>query len=206
MMLKVCGMREPDNINEIASVQPDMLGLIFYPKSKRYVKGLDTAVARRVSSAGIKTVGVFVNAGFEEIIETARDYGLDYIQLHGDESLELGKRLHAQKLKLIKVFRIDRSLPKEEMDRWSAITSFFLFDTMTNAYGGSGKQFDWQALVSYHLNVPFLLSGGIGSEDVADIMRLDVPMLAGIDINSRVESAPGMKNVEMVRAVKQQIC
>ena len=141
MLLKVCGMRELSNIEALDQLKPDFMGLIFYPKSKRYAGGGDAAAIVK-SSGKLSRVGVFVNASIDEVIEKVNLFQLTYAQLHGDESVEYVQQVRSHGIKVIKVFRIDDEFP-EEIERFSGLVDYFLFDTATQQYGGSGKQFDW---------------------------------------------------------------
>lgn len=203
MIVKVCGMRDADNIRELdEKVQPDLMGMIFYPKSPRYV-----ADHSAIPATNAAKVGVFVNAPVVEIVETVQGFGLDYIQLHGNEDVafvaELKQKTTAN---VIKVFRVTAEVDWEFLKGFEPHVAYFLFDTETKGYGGSGKQFDWQLLGAYPLDKPFLLSGGIDQESVADILRLkqQQPQLAGVDINSKFEREPAVKDiVKISRFVKQ---
>lgn len=199
LLIKVCGMKQPDNIARVAALGPDLMGFIFYEKSPRYAGHLDPAVVRGLP-AGIKKVGVFVNASSETILAKAAAYGLDYVQLHGDESPEFAGRLQSEGLKVIKVFRIAQSPPPDMAD-FAESAELFLFDTDTKAYGGSGKQFDWELLRQNEIPRPYLLSGGIGSEDAGKVAQIDLPGMIGIDVNSRFETEPGQKNIELLQKI-----
>lgn len=199
MKLKVCGMREENNIRELLALSPDFVGLIFYPKSPRYVT---EPVDWKNWPEDIKKVGVFVNPTEEAVLEKVKEYQLDFIQLHGGESVDFVKALHEQGLKLIKVFGVMDELPIRKMEPYEAYVDYFLFDTKTPAYGGSGKKFDWLILMDYSLNKPFFLSGGIDIADVAAIQGLKLDKLLAIDINSRFEVEPGLKNIKKVKELK----
>jgi len=202
-LIKVCGMKDPDNIAGLAALNPDFMGFIFYEKSPRYAGNVDPAVVHGLSS-GIRKVGVFVNATRESILAKAETYALDYVQLHGDESPTFAKRLKSEGLKVIKVFRIAEKLPPDMAD-FAESADLFLFDTDTKAYGGSGKKFDWELLRQNEIPLPYLLSGGIGPGDIAAVARLDLPGMIGIDVNSRFETAPGFKNIELIQQIIPQL-
>ena len=152
----------------------------------------------------IKRVGVFVNESIERVEETVTKYELDYVQLHGDEDLDFANELRKRGIRIIKVFSISNELPAEVAE-YEGVADFLLFDTATPDYGGSGKQFDWSILNDQKLSVPFLLSGGISEEDVEKIKDLDIPMLAGIDVNSKFEFQPGLKDLERIEKLKMSI-
>lgn len=205
MLVKVCGMTDPSNLIAIAELSPDLLGFIFYRRSPRYVgdkpgKELFTSVP-----AGIKKAGVFFNEDTEKILELSKYAGLDMIQLHGNESPEYCMRLKSTGLKIIKVFKIDVSLNICELRAYSASCDYFLFDTKSGQKGGSGKKFDWCLLAEYSLDKPFFLSGGIGPDDGREIKALRNSGLSGVDINSRFEISPGIKDVSDVKRFIDEI-
>lgn len=200
LKLKVCGMKDAENIQHLIDLRPDFMGFIFYKKSPRYVSELDADVFSRVPIS-IKKVGVFVNEDLDAVLEIYEKYGLDYIQLHGDEDLAYSKKLKAKGVKIIKVFRILDSLPYS-MAKFCDFSDYFLFDTASKSYGGSGRHFDWSILRNYSFEVPYLLSGGISLEDVEQIKEMNPSGLEGVDVNSRFEIEPGLKDIEMVRKLK----
>ncbi|MEM9324631.1 MAG: phosphoribosylanthranilate isomerase [Bacteroidota bacterium] len=206
MKWKVCGMRQGDNIEELLAVGPDFMGLIFYPHSKRYVTELAEGTRAHLASTATQIVGVFVNERLEVILEKVAQYHLDYVQLHGDEPVELGVALQSRSVKVIKVFRIADELPSEALSEWEEAADLFLFDTKTDQYGGSGRHFDWGLLRAYAGTKPYLLSGGIGPDDLGTIANLKLQGLAGVDVNSGYEVAPGVKNIQLIREMKEVIC
>jgi len=198
MMVKVCGMRDPDNIRAVEALRPDLLGFIFYPPSPRRV--LDEAAIAALPK-GAKRAGVFVDAEMELIADKVAALDLDCVQLHGAETPDYCRRLREMLpgSRLIKAFGISC---EEDLSRWrdyAAVADFFLFDAMTPGKGGSGRTFDWSLLGAYDGDVPFLLSGGIGPSDAARLRSLRHPAMAGVDLNSRFEMAPGMKDTESLR-------
>lgn len=203
MKLKICGLKNSENINEIVNLSPDFMGFIFYSKSPRFIDGLNPEVLRAISK-DIKKVGVFVKASLEDILNQVMKYGLDVIQLHGDEPLELAEQLKQKGLTVIKVFRVMDKLPTE-LEAFDGVVDYFLFDTKTKEYGGSGHQFEWSILEKYELKTPYLLSGGISLPDIDLIKEKNLPGMIGIDVNSRFEIKPGMKNIELLKALKQKI-
>ncbi|MFT4566586.1 MAG: phosphoribosylanthranilate isomerase [Saprospiraceae bacterium] len=191
MIVKVCGIKEVENYNAILNLGVDMVGVNFYKPSSRYIN--DALLPAKKNEIRI---GVYVKANMDELRQTIDQYDIDVLQLHGDESIEYCQE--AQKLRpIIKVWRIDPSFDWQSMAGFE-FADAFLFDTKTDAYGGSGDKFDWGFLSNYKMNVPFLLSGGIGPEDSADINTIDHPMFKGVDINSRFELEPGIKNGDAV--------
>lgn len=203
LRLKVCGMRNPANIQQLVGLRPDFMGFIFYKKSPRYVGDLKADVFSRIPLS-IKKVGVFVNEEIQTVLGLYEKYGLDYIQLHGDEDLAYSQELKSKGVKIIKVFRILDSLPYA-ISKFCEFSDYFLFDTATKAYGGSGRHFDWSILNNYTFEVPYLLSGGISLEDVEGLKAMTLTGLEGIDVNSRFEVEPGLKNIEMVKKLKTQL-
>ena len=203
LKLKVCGMRVPENIEGLLEVVPDFIGFIFYPKSSRYVGNMEEHLIDRIPSS-IRKVGVFVNETIENVLETVSRYNLDYVQLHGDEDLEYAMRLKEHELRVIKVFSVSDELP-EDLHAYEGIVDYLLFDTRSKNYGGSGKQFDWNILTSKEISVPFFLSGGIGLEDVDQIKSLHLPELAAIDVNSKFEIEPGLKDLERIRELRSKL-
>ena len=191
-LVKVCGMTDGDNIRAVEALGVDVIGFIFYPRSPRCVLGIPAYLPEHARRAG-----VFVNAGYDEIMRMRDAFGLEYVQLHGSESPELGLRLRAEGIRVIKAFGLDadaRALPLPGTE-WEDACDLYLFDTRTGTYGGSGRSFDWSVLDRYEGHVPFLLSGGIGPDMKNEVKSIVHKMFAGVDLNSRFESAPGMKDV-----------
>ena len=203
MKLKICGLKQPQNIKDVVGVEPDFAGFIFYQKSPRYIDGLDKDELSNIPKNIIK-VGVFVNEEIEKVIKAYHNYGLDFVQLHGDEDLEFSKELKTKGIKVIKVFRVSDTLP-DSLSEHEPYSDYFLFDTASSAYGGSGEHFNWNILSDYRLTTPFLLSGGLDLSDLDQIRDLEAPMLAGIDVNSKFEVSPGLKDVERLRELKAQL-
>ena len=191
-LIKVCGMREAENIREVEALHPDWMGFIFWPKSKRYVKEIPNHLPTQV-----KRVGVFVDETIEKVIQTAETYALDLIQLHGHESPEYAAQL--SRWKTIKAFNIADAEDFEQTKVYEGITDYFLFDTKGKSVGGNGEKFDWSVLASYHGETPFLLSGGIGPEDAESVKAFHHPKCIGIDLNSRFEIEPGLKDINKLK-------
>lgn len=198
MKIKVCGMKHPSNIREISDLGPDYMGFIFYSKSKRDVTGiLDEPLLNTLGKP--EKVGVFVNEAFEMIKSLAEQYKLSYIQLHGDESPELCLQLKKSGLGVIKVFSIDGTFDFSITKSYKSCCDFFLFDTKGENYGGTGKRFDWNILKEYDNEVPFFLSGGIEPDQADEIRNLKGLNIHAVDINSRFEIEPGLKDAGKVR-------
>lgn len=196
MKIKVCGITTVEQLQALQDMGVDYAGMIFYEKSKRYIGGELSNRKSEVKSLSISRVGVFVNAEMEVIQQAINEYGLTAVQLHGDETDEFCLDL-MDKVEVIKVFRI---ADQKEIDALVApfqeVCHYYLFDTETAAYGGSGKQFDWQVLAQAAINKPFFLSGGIGPEDVEKLKAFQHPYFYAVDVNSRFEIMPGIKDMK----------
>lgn len=201
MIVKVCGMRDPENIREVAALGVDWIGLIFFAGSPRSIinnEPLPTVNSNRQHpnyQLSIKKVGVFVDATFEELTRTATLFRLDYLQLHGNETPEDCHALQKRGYSLIKAFRIATAEDFKQTAGYEGRVDYFLFDTKSDRYGGSGKPFDWSVLEAYQGKTPFLLSGGIRPESAEAIRSFQHPRFAGIDLNSGFEIEPGLKDV-----------
>lgn len=205
MFIKVCGMRQGANVQEVARLKPDMMGFIFYPKSKRFVgDDFDASIVRSVMPE-VQTVGVFVNEEVEKVITMVRKYSLDFVQLHGNESPASCQAIREKGIKVLKAFGIHNEFDWTALEPYTDSCDYFLFDTSTKDYGGSGIKFNWKILEDYKLSKPFVLSGGIGPEDADIIKSIQHPKLAGIDINSRFEVEPGLKNVGLLQTFISKI-
>ena len=203
-MLKVCGMKDPGNIDEIVQVNPDFMGFIFYPKSPRYVVGaLDPGVLGRIPKA-IKKVGVFVNEEREKLMQLAEEYHLDVLQLHGNESPAYCARCR-ESYAVVKAFAMTEGFDFESLKEYEGSVDYFLFDAKTEKYGGSGLQFNWNLLKGYNMGEPYFLSGGIGPEDIENVLAANLPGRFILDINSKVEIEPGLKDVEKVKRVSSKL-
>ena len=229
MKLKVCGMKYVENIQQVGALQPDYLGFIFYEKSKRNFEGIIPELP-----SSIKKTGVFVNEILAIVISMVEEYRLDAIQLHGDESvayiLELKAQLAERKelfieenkqitkkknqhfiaetaIEIIKVFGIKDTFDFDILKPYVAVVDYFLFDTKGKERGGNGTKFDWTVLKKYPFEKPFFLSGGIGLEDVVEVQKTihsDLPIYA-LDVNSKFESAPGVKKIEELKEFKNSL-
>lgn len=211
MKLKICGMKYQENIIEVAKLQPDYLGFIFYEKSTRFFDGTIPDLPK-----SIKKTGVFVNATLEEILEKVKKYNLDAIQLHGEESPEFCDALcHAEldsashKIEIMKVFSIKDDFDFETIKPYESVCDFFLFDTKGKLPGGNGYTFNWNVLRQYASTKPYFLSGGIGLEETENVLsflrRQESKYCHSIDINSKFEIEPGLKNIELLKTFKTQL-
>lgn len=189
MIVKVCGMRDSENIRAIEQTKADLMGFIFHPKSPRFVASLPEYMPKKQ-----KRVGVFVNASLEQILAKAQKFSLEYIQLHGDEPPAFCSELKNRGLKVIRAQRIANADDIIRAESYN-MTDLMIFDTKTELYGGSGKKFNWQLLENYKGCVPFLLSGGIRSDTFEEIKAFFHPQFAGIDLNSGFEISPALKDV-----------
>jgi phosphoribosylanthranilate isomerase len=198
MIIKICGMRDRANISDVAALKPDWMGFIFYPPSKRYVgENFNPEIVKSLMPE-IQTIGVFVNKAYEDMIEIARKYDFDMVQLHGNESPEYCHSAHDAGFDVIKAFGIHPDFDWSMLESYANVCKYFLFDTSTKAYGGSGKQFDWRILKGYSLPNPFILGGGIGPDDTEAIKTINMQQFAGIDINSCFEIQPAMKDTQRI--------
>ena len=204
MKIKVCGMLHETNIGEVAGLKPDFMGFIFYPKSPRYVVGKLKADVTASLPRSIIACGVFVNDTLETIVEHTKNYHLTAVQLHGDESPQMCDNLRELGFIVIKAFRIDENFDFSTVEPYEGFCDYFLFDTKTSAYGGSGEKFNWQILNKYQGETPVVLSGGIGLKDVEAVKALSDKVFA-VDINSKFESEPGLKKVDELRQFFKKI-
>lgn len=203
MRIKVCGMTQVEQVHALEDMGVAFAGFIFYHKSPRYVVGKIKPEDLAKSRLKINKVGVFVNADYHEVMRHVEEYGLYMVQLHGDESPRLCERLSEQ-VPVIKVFRIKEGDNIDwKVREYGNVSDLYLFDTDWANFGGSGKKFDWGILEQAEINKPFLLSGGIGVEDVNDIKQFTggkhASQLFALDVNSRFEVSPGVKDMELVK-------
>lgn len=192
MITKVCGMRDAQNIRDVESLGVDWIGMIFWPKSKRYVAEVPSYLPEH-----LKKVGVFVDSTLDDILQHISDYQLDIIQLHGQESPDFAKALKPHTI--IKAFNIEKADDLLQTEKYEGIADYFLFDTKGKMVGGNGQKFDWSVLTAYQGKTPFLLSGGIGPEDAGSVRSFHHPRCIGIDLNSRFESEPGFKDINQLK-------
>ncbi|MDO9037111.1 MAG: phosphoribosylanthranilate isomerase [Lutibacter sp.] len=201
MQIKVCGMRDKENISGLMTLKPDYIGFIFYDKSKRFVADFPQIEI----PSSVKKVGVFVNDAIEEILEKANQHTLDFVQLHGNETSEYCSALSAKNIKIIKAFSVDENFDFSAIKPFEKHVSLFLFDTKGKNYGGNGIKFNWDLLQNYKGKTPFLLSGGISKNDAEEIKKMKHPAFLGIDINSGFELAPGLKNIKEIKKFKNRL-
>ncbi len=222
MIIKVCGMRDGGNISEAIEAGADWIGMIFWPKSPRYVQMVPSLTGTLPDSANesnvpqgcneasgakkVKRVGVFVNDSAQNIITRVVNFKLDIVQLHGDENPTFIRNVRATlaggicpDIKFIKAISVENADDFGKCAEYEGVVDYFLFDTKCDGRGGSGKHFDWSLLENYHGSTPFLLSGGVGVDDADTLKSLNLPMMAGIDINSRFETEPGVKDIDKIK-------
>jgi len=198
MKIKVCGMRDPQNIASVAELKPDYMGFIFYERTPRYAGNMPPEAVHALPD-DICRVGVFVNATYSEICSIADKYRLDMVQLHGDEPAEFCASI--RKLRpVIKSVAIESAGDVGfYAGLYADVVDYLLFDTRTPLFGGSGQRFDWEVLETYTGDTPFFLSGGVGPEDARCLNDLRLPAMHAVDVNSRFETAPALKNIELLK-------
>ena len=205
MNTKVCGITQLKQLQQLDGLDIDFAGLIFYKDSPRYLGDKIAAADLKNSDFDLKKVGVFVNADYDEIMQVVEDYGLDVVQLHGDESPELCEEL-SEDVEVIKAFKVkDSKISIDEMVAdYDEVCDYYLFDTASSEVeGGTGKQFDWKILSKAKIEKPFFLSGGIGVDDVKKVKAFKHPDYYAVDINSKVEKEPGVKDMGLVLQFRQ---
>jgi len=194
MIVKVCGITQEDQYKLLEQQQVDMVGLNFYPPSKRFVT-LPWSKPNQQTST--QRIGVFVNPEMEFLLDMIDQYNLDLVQLHGNETVDFCKEVDSW-IPVIKAFGIDDTFSFATLAPYQNFVKYFLLDTKSAFYGGSGLKFSWHKLAEYNYDKPFLLSGGIRLEDIDDILKLEHKALAGIDVNSGFEISPGVKDLDKI--------
>ena len=204
MLIKVCGLNNPKNILELSQQKIDLMGFIFYKQSPRYFNNeLGHQVAKQIPKR-IKKVGVFVNESILNVLNEVTRFDLNYVQVHGDESPEYCEKLRSH-VKIIKTISVENKNSISKSQDFSQVCDYFLFDTATSNYGGSGLKFDWSWLNSDIITKPFFISGGISLENCHEIKNLHLNNFIGIDVNSKFEISPGIKNLKKIKLLAQQI-
>ena len=194
MIIKVCGLNNSENINQLMKLDLDFMGIIFYEKSSRFFSSDVLPKSEK------KYVAVFVDESLEVIKKLINIYKFEYVQLHGNEDEKFCKEL-SNFCNVIKAFRIDDTFDLNDIEKYSKYCKYFLFDTFTESYGGSGKKFNWDLLLNYDHKKDFILSGGINLELISSIKKLNnqLPNLIGVDLNSKFEIKPGLKDINRVK-------
>jgi phosphoribosylanthranilate isomerase len=202
MNIKVCGITQFKQLQQLEALNIDFAGLIFYKDSPRYMGNKITGKQIKDADFDIKKVGVFVDPGYSELLDAIDEYGLDIVQLHGNETPEMCEELSAE-VEVIKAFRIpgDKAIDIDEMVAdYDAVCDYYLFDTagIKESFGGTGQQFDWGILKKAKIEKPFFLSGGIGVDDAAKVKAFTHPDFFAVDVNSRFELSPGLKDMAAI--------
>jgi phosphoribosylanthranilate isomerase len=198
MNIKVCGITQLKQLQQLEALNVDYAGLIFYNESPRYMGNKISGKEIKNADFDIKKVGVFVNPSYSDLLDAIEDYGLDIVQLHGNEKPEMCEDLSAD-VEVIKAFRIDKGDVNidELVAPYDAVCDYYLFDTagLKESFGGTGQQFDWSILKKAKIEKPFFLSGGIGPDDAQKIKAFKHPDFFAIDVNSKFETEPGVKDM-----------
>lgn len=206
LRVKICGMRDPDNIMEIAKLRPDYMGFIFYPPSPRYCGDMEPGCVRSLPN-GITPVAVTVDMSLNEVLSLVERYGFKAVQLHGNESPDYCHYIRQRGAKVIKAISVgdDISVVSDMADRYKGAVDLFVLDTLSPSKGGSGRKFDWEMLKDMDMPCDYLLSGGISPGDAIAIKQLRLPVLTGVDLNSRFETSPGIKSTDLLKKFIHQL-
>ena len=201
LKLKVCGMKDQLNINELVKLNPDFIGFIFHEKSPRNI----SEYLEVYLPSSIEKVGVFVNETEGFILDRIEQFEFKYIQLHGNESPHFCKKIQLLNRKVIKAFNIHKDFDFSSINEYEPYCEYFLFDAFGKNAGGNGITFNWKLLDNYKGETPFFLGGGIDLELTKSIKKIKHPMFKGIDINSKFEVTPGIKNIEKIKEFKDEL-
>jgi phosphoribosylanthranilate isomerase len=197
-LVKVCGMRNPDNISELAQLAPNLMGFIFYPKSKRFVHpDSDPSLTNLPEST--QAVGVFVDQPMGEVLNIAKRFNLKYLQLHGSESPAYCQEFKNMGYGIIKVFAINHPQDLAKTQAYHSVADYLLFDTPSAQHGGTGQVFSWDLLQNYSGPTPFLIAGGIGPNNIQEAYNFQNPFFAGVDLNSKFELEPAQKDIKSLQ-------
>ncbi|MBP7810018.1 MAG: phosphoribosylanthranilate isomerase [Bacteroidia bacterium] len=202
MKIKVCGLKNYENISHVILAGADHVGFIFHKESPRYFNNSLSFDEMRTIKA--EKVGVFVNENMYSVLDKIAHYDLDFVQLHGNEDVDYCESLKPY-VKVIKAVSVMETIDYMELKKYEGKVDYFLFDTFTNQHGGSGKLFNWDILRDYALSTPFFLSGGISNESIQYIKQLNIKQLFGVDLNSKFESSPGIKEASKIKQFIKQL-
>jgi phosphoribosylanthranilate isomerase len=202
LQLKICGMREPKNIDLVSHLLPNYLGFIFYEKSKRFVADISPKILQEIPN-NIEKVAVFVNETEDVIENIAHKYHFKTLQLHGNESPDFCKSLQQKGYTILKAFNVAEVEDIAQIAAYQKSIDFALLDAKGKEAGGNGVTFDWKLLENYAYEIPFFLSGGISLDNMAELKTLQHPKLYAIDVNSKFEISAGLKDVELLKKLKQ---
>lgn len=197
MKIKVCGMKNPENIEAVAALAPDYMGFICYDLSPRFIAALPSDVIEALPSSIYKTA-VFVNESAEKIRLLIQQFGFNAVQLHGQEEPAFCDALRDQAT-VFKAFGVDNYFDFNQLNAYVSHVDYFMFDTKTEGHGGSGKTFDWEILNKYQLDVPFFICGGLSLDNLEKVKQIKHPAFYGVDLNSRFETEPGLKDADRLR-------
>ena len=205
MNIKVCGITEMKQMQQLDGLDIDFVGINFYKESSRYIGDKISKSDMKNADFDFKKVGIFLNPEMIDVLDAIDDYGLDAVQLHGNETPEMCEDLSTE-VEVIKVFHIKNN--KEDIDKlvadYDAVCDYYLFDKITDySIGGTGEKFDWSILLKAKIEKPFFLSGGISVEDVAALKSFKHPDFFGVDINSKFEKSPGIKDMGLILQFRQ---
>jgi phosphoribosylanthranilate isomerase len=200
MKIKVCGLRQQSNIEEVIALKPNFIGFIFYEKSPRFIgEELSEEYIKSIPQS-IKKVGIFVNASPGHILNMVKKYDLQYAQLHGNEMPDICRSIRQKGVSVIKAFSINEQFNFAMLNNYKSFCDLFLFDTAGANPGGNGTPFDWKLLKKYDHEKPFFLSGGIGMDNIEDIIELSKTLpVYGVDVNSKFETEPGIKDISKLK-------
>jgi phosphoribosylanthranilate isomerase len=203
MKIKVCGLKNPENIKAVTALSPNYVGFIFYAKSPRFAKDLPVEALAGIPN-GINKVAVFVDETEQNIRNIIHKYDFDFIQLHGNETPAFCKSLRDEAI-VIKAFGVDKDFDFEQLNRYKNKVDMFLFDAKTVQHGGSGQTFDWDLLDKYELDIPFFISGGLSPDNIEEVAGITHPQFYGLDLNSKFETEPGIKDIEKLKTAFKSI-
>lgn len=192
-------MRDAENIHKVAQTGPDIMGFIFYPDSRRHLPPERAGKVMEMVPEGIEKAGVFVNSTLNAVLKIGNALELDYLQLHGDESPEMCIELKKSGFRVVKVFGVDEFFDFTTLNSYRGAADYFLFDTKSPEHGGTGRVFKWEILNNYDGEIPFFLSGGIGLEHLDLLDEVKAKNLYALDVNSRFELSPGVKDLQRVK-------